>query len=368
MKHFRAIVGITTALTVSPVHAVEDFVVTKINSAIKELESLPPPNSNEEITRRISLLGTKLTQAEPDHQRLMAGLTEYMTTSESAPHLVRMLWPSIATPQERARFLADKIGRTQHSQIGLVAALVERELIDQQTVAEHAEANVAIGLGREVLYSGTAFIPIMQASGGVNPRLAAIWFSKAPYQAALACLGGNDEETRLQLRRVNDLRFEIEEGNSDEQKQQAWRKLDHELELMLLSGSPAIELYAAGVLKWKRTIYPSLNESNSLAIALSNHRSPLIDCILLGVTNVTLINLPSDKPILLSIASPPAQATPIPPATTTAQQPNFPLPATPSPTADETKSTPSGFPIVPVAIVGALILGIVLYLLRRKST
>lgn len=370
MKPFWAIIGITAALAVSPVRAVEDSAVTTINSAIKELESSPPPNTNEEIAQRISLLGGKLTEAEPDSQRLMAGLTEYMTTSESAPQLVRMLWPSIATPQKRAQFLADEIGRAQQSQIGFVAALIERELVDQQTVAKYPEAGDAIGLGREVLYSGTAFIPIMQASGGVNPRLAAIWFSKAPYQAALACLSGNDEETRLRLRRVNDLRYEIEDSKSDDQKEQAWRKLDHELELMLSSGLPAIELYAAGVLKWKRTIYPSLNESNSLASTLGNHRNPLIDCILQGVTNVTLINLPSENPILLSIASPssPAQTTPVPPTTTPVQQPESTAPATPSPTATETKPAPSGFPIVPVAIVGAVIVGIVLFLLRRKST
>lgn len=366
MKYFGAIVGITIVLAVPPAHAVEDFVVTKINSAIKELESLPPPNTNEEMTQRISLLVKKLTHAESDTRRLMAGLTEYMTTSESASHLVRMLWPSIATPQERAWFLADEIGRTQHSQIGFVAALIERELIDQQTVAKYPEANDAIGLRREVLYSGTAFIPIMQDFGGVNPRLAAIWFSKAPYQAALACLADNDKEAKFQLRRVNDLRFEIEEGKSDEQKEQAWRKLDHELELMLSSGSPVLELYAAGVLKWKRTIYPSLNESDSLASALSNHHSPLIDCILQGVTNLTLMNLPSDKPIFLSFASPLAQATPIPKATKTVQQPKSTAPATPAPTVGETKSS-RGFPIVPMAIVGMVIVGIIILILRRKS-
>lgn len=371
MKHFGAIFGVTIALAVSPVYAVEDSVVTKINSVIKEFESLPPPNTDEEIARRISLLGTKLTQEEPDPRQLMAGLSEYMTTSESAPQLVRMLWPSIATPQERAQFLAGEIGQTQQSQIGFVTALIERELVDQQSLAKYPEARDAIGLGREVLYSGTAFIPIMQAAGGVNPRLAAIWFSKAPYQAALACLGDHDDKTKLQLQRVNDLRFEIEEGKSDDQKEQAWRKLDHELEIMLSSGSPALELYAAGVLKWKRSIRRSPSDSDSLASALANHRSPLIDCILQGVTSVTLLSLPSDKPILLSTASPLAQATPVPPSATPQTTPVPPVatpsqkqPPSPSPTAAETKSTPWPW------IIGSLLLlavaGGVLLKLRRK--
>jgi hypothetical protein len=371
MRYLGVIWGITAALAVSPVYAAEDPVVTKINSVIKEIESLPRPNTNEEIAHRISLLGAKLTQAEPDPRRLMAGLTEYMTTTESAPQLVMMLWPSIATSRERAQFLAGEIGQTKQSQIGFVTALVERELVDQQSLVKYPEAMDAIGLDGEVLYSGTAFVPIMQASGGINPRLAAIWFSKAPYQAALACLGGHDDETRLRLQRVNDLRFEIEEGKSDDQKGKAWRNLDHELVIMLSSGSPAIELYAAGVLKWKRTIYPSLSESDSLASALSNYRSPLIDCILQGVTNVTLINLPSDKPILLPIASPFAQATPIPPTAITSQTKPIPPLATPSqdrtpalsPAVAENKSSPWPWAVglLLLAVVGGILLK-----LRRK--
>jgi hypothetical protein len=63
-----------------------------------------------------------------------------------------------------------------------------------------------------------------------------------------------------------------------------------------------------------------------------------------------------------------APSTPISPMATPVQQPKSTAQATPSPTAAETMSAPSGFPIVPVAILAALIVGIVLYLLRRKST
>ncbi len=74
-------------------------------------------------------------------------------------------------------------------------------------------------------------------------------------------------------------------------------------------------------------------------------------------------------PLLRPSAPPPtsAQTTPVPAAATPVQQPKSTAPATPSPTVAETKSSP-GFPIVPVAIVGAVIVGIVLYLLRHKST
>lgn len=55
--------------------------------------------------------------------------------------------------------------------------------------------------------------------------------------------------------------------------------------------------------------------------------------------------------------------TPVPSANKMNQQPK----SAASPMPAETQSSP-GFPIVPVAIVGAVIVGIVLYLLRRKST
>lgn len=61
-----------------------------------------------------------------------------------------------------------------------------------------------------------------------------------------------------------------------------------------------------------------------------------------------------------------APTTPVPPTTTPVQQPQSTAPATPSPTAAQTQSS-RGFPIVPLAIGGAVIVGIVLYLLRRKS-
>jgi hypothetical protein len=75
-----------------------------------------------------------------------------------------------------------------------------------------------------------------------------------------------------------------------------------------------------------------------------------------------------------------AQEITTPPPATTKQ--STPAPATPtpvpvekstpqpavSPTAAQATPAPSGFPIVPVAIVGAVIVGILFYFLRRKST
>lgn len=58
------------------------------------------------------------------------------------------------------------------------------------------------------------------------------------------------------------------------------------------------------------------------------------------------------------------QAAPMPPAATPVQQ----LKSAASPTpAPEPKPASPGFPVVPVAIVVAVVVGIVLYLLRRKS-
>ena len=75
----------------------------------------------------------------------------------------------------------------------------------------------------------------------------------------------------------------------------------------------------------------------------------------------------------ISMEPPPIQAQAQPSTTATqslsilTQQPQSTAPATPSPKKTETKSAPSGFPVLPVAIIGVVIVGIVLYLLRRKS-
>lgn len=61
------------------------------------------------------------------------------------------------------------------------------------------------------------------------------------------------------------------------------------------------------------------------------------------------------------------ESTPASPTATPVQQPKSTALATQSPTEAETMSAPSGFPIVPVAILAALIVGIILYLLRRKK-
>lgn len=62
-----------------------------------------------------------------------------------------------------------------------------------------------------------------------------------------------------------------------------------------------------------------------------------------------------------------AQTTLVPTTITPVQQSKSTTPATPSPMVAQTQSSPD-FPILPVAIAGAVIMGIVLYLLRRKST
>lgn len=58
-----------------------------------------------------------------------------------------------------------------------------------------------------------------------------------------------------------------------------------------------------------------------------------------------------------------AETTPVPPTTTPVQKQK----PQPSPTVAETKSAPPGFPIVPVSIVAAVIAGIIILILRRKS-
>lgn len=76
------------------------------------------------------------------------------------------------------------------------------------------------------------------------------------------------------------------------------------------------------------------------------------------IESVSLVDASSKPPT-------PAPSNPVP-----TQQPKSTAVATPmpSPTAEETMPAPSGFPIVPVAVLAAVILGIVLYLLRRRST
>lgn len=79
--------------------------------------------------------------------------------------------------------------------------------------------------------------------------------------------------------------------------------------------------------------------------------------------------MPIQSPILSSSVQakeikPAAQSTPAQPTATPIQSKSQ---ASPTPTT-ETNSAPAGFPIVPAAIVGAVIVGIVLYLVRRKST
>ena len=81
---------------------------------------------------------------------------------------------------------------------------------------------------------------------------------------------------------------------------------------------------------------------------------------------VPAVKLPPVKPPLSTTKNPEAAISPTPSEEPTSSAPE--LVATSTPTiVHETKSAPSGFPIVPVVLGGVLIVGIVLYLLRRKS-
>lgn len=78
---------------------------------------------------------------------------------------------------------------------------------------------------------------------------------------------------------------------------------------------------------------------------------------------IMLVSGRSDGPQAVTLPATAAQTTPVPPATTPVQQVKSAASATP---AAETKSS-SGFPIVPVGTIGAVLVGIIFYLLRRKT-
>jgi len=80
---------------------------------------------------------------------------------------------------------------------------------------------------------------------------------------------------------------------------------------------------------------------------------------------IMLVSGQGDTPQAATPAATAAQTTSVPPTAMPVQQPKS--AASPSPAAAEPKSSP-GFPVLPVAIVAAVLVGVVLYLLRRKST
>lgn len=77
---------------------------------------------------------------------------------------------------------------------------------------------------------------------------------------------------------------------------------------------------------------------------------------------------PIEKEAAATSSSPaqtvPVPATPTPPPV----EKSTPLPTASPIATPETKSAPSGFPVVPVAIIAAVIVGILIFILRRKST
>lgn len=322
--------------------------------------------SDSEIPK---LLATVIIKKIPDAQMRMKALMDYAAFGGGgSPITAWMVWKKMASDEVRAAFLNNALQTATNETIGYISTFTADDLVDAETVLANPGLEGATALEREIVYSGKSFIPLLQSSEGVSSRLLAIWFSKAPYLAASASLHSSDEQTIEQLRRVNSLRHEIDKAQSGDQKEQAWRKLDQELQSLLLSGSPVLEMYAAGVLKWRRTTVRSLNESESLVGAIKKCSNPAVSCILQGITIETLTSLPSDKITLVSTPNPIVAPTAI------TAQPTPPLPmATPppqeqvassSPTLEETKPAP--WPWITGAILLLAVATGVLLKLRRK--
>lgn len=246
-------------------------------------------------------LGATLMEQIPDSTRLMSALVSYMVKGgQGAPYTVKMVWKSISNPQDRARFLAEEVERAGLESMGYVATLIEHDLVDQETETRYPEAWNAIGLGREILFTGSAFAPLVQSTIGTSPRLVAIWFSKAPYQAAKACVVDDDEALR-RLALVNKLRQDFDQTQPEDEKSRIWTKLDRELVQLMGSDFPAYQAFAAGVLKWRRTVAASLVDSTELRNAIAKANSPLVNCILETSDNDRLLSLEGASSVIYRI-------------------------------------------------------------------
>jgi hypothetical protein len=308
MKTFATILVFMTFLSNS-FAATEPNAVNEIEHAL-EIWQLKTPLELRNLTDRETapsariLLGKAFMEQIPDSTRLMSSLVEYMVKgTQGAPSIVKMVWKSISNPQERARFLAAEAGRTGPESMGYVSTLIKHELVDTETERKHPEAWDAIGLGREILYTGSAFAPLMQSPEGANIYVAAVWFHEAPYLAARACVVGDDVALR-NLELVNNLRLELDDAKTEEARLGIWRKLDKELVQLMRSGLPAFQAFGAGVLKSRRRNVASLGDSPELKDAIAKANTPLVICILEGATKNSLLALSGSQRVVLRVSAP----------------------------------------------------------------
>jgi hypothetical protein len=277
-----------------------------------------------------------------------------------------MLWKSISDPLERARFLAAESARSEPGTMGFVATLIKHDLVDLETAAKHPEAWDAIGLGHEILFTGSAFAPLMQSQEGANIYVAAVWFHEAPYQAARACVVGDDGALR-HLELVNNLRLELGQAKTEDARLGIWSKFDKELVQLMRSGVPAFQAFGAGVLKSTRRNVASLGESPELKDAIAKANSPLVTCILKGSTKDSLLALRGSQRVFLRVSAVLTSVPQSPNSAAAAVQPPTPkkLPGTkptpPTPSAEPPLSTPWSIIVVLIAAATGL-----LWLLVKK--
>ena len=357
MNGFNIIFLIAFITSSSLVFGVPEHDSNTIKSIIDEwtikIKESPQKFSRDQMPE---LIARSIIDKIPDTQFRMKALMNYAAFGGGgAPFTARMVWKKMASAEVRASFLNNALQTATNESIGYLSTFTADDLVDLETALANPGLEGATALEREIVFSGKSFMPLFHSSEGVGSRLLAIWFSKAPYLAALASLHPSDGEKREQIRRINGLRHEIDKGRSDDEKKLAWSKLDQELQSLFLSESPVFEMYAAGVLKWRRMVEPSFTNSESLADLLAKCDNPIVTCILQGITTETLTSLPSDKVILVSTPNPivaptaiTAQPTPLLPMATPPPQEQ--VASSSPPTMEETKPAPWPW------IIGAILL------------
>lgn len=319
----------------------------------------------------LSALLKEVMKAYPDANERLTSFYDF-AMEKHAPEMeqqARMtlaaIWPELAPPDIRARFLSKRVGQANSNDLSALRAYLERDIVRPEAVAavEKGTIQEPTGVAREHLLSAEHY----SVDNPLPARILALLFELTPASVVLDLSEIGDKREVADLVQTAESARHRFENAAPADAVAAWEDVQSVLRRMLEMNNPALDGYVARIMAWRKN-GPSLSNDPSIINTLNARNDPVVKYLLSGKGLMSLLEIESSQPALLKSASSvkkQAASNGTPPlltlSSTLAKAPESKPASTPN--EEPASSTPWGIIVVLIVAAG----GLLWLLLKRRS-
>lgn len=326
-------------------------------------------------TKAMTSLLSELTKAHPDPNKRLNVFYDFAMGSndpamgQQARMTLAAIWPELAPPAVRARFLVSRIETASPSELRALGAYLERDIVKPSAVAA-AKAGTLVephGCGRETLMSAEAY---RTDNSILSARSVALLFELAPASVVLDLSdAGQSAEVVALVEAAEGARRRFDAADAGESIA-AWENVQSVVRKMLELMNPALDGYVARIMAWRKN-GPGLSNDPTILNTLKMRNDPVVNYLLAGKGVITLSEVGASETALFKSVAPEKPSPeddgnspdPAPQAGGRTPTESKAKPTVPTPSEQPTSSTP--WSIIVVMIVAAC--GLLWLLLKRRT-